>query len=392
MPSTGRLCSRCVSTRPASPPAAMAAQRRAPSRPRSTAMATAPAVGLDAGGGRRGRRRRSAGRTGSAASMRARSSARGVERDEVGLGEVAVVVGVLLHPEGAGAAGGLVPVAGLLADGLARLEQVDLAERLVVDGPAERAQRVEVLDLAAGAPGLAGAVDRHVGVDPHRPLLHLGVGHAGGQEDRAQLDGVLLGLLGGAHVGLGHDLDQRDAGAVVVDEAVAGVVDATAAADVVELAGVLLDVGPGDADPQARRQVEVAGQVGRQVVLGDLVVLRLVRVEVVLPGEHRAVAPRSCSARPSRIASSTACSLSTGSEPGRPRQVGQVLVLGSSPKWLGQRAEQLRGGGELAVDLEPDHHLPAVGQDRRASSWLMRGSARGRRPPGTWWPRRGRGP
>ena len=75
-----------------------------------------------------------------------------VERHEVGLGEVAVVVGVLLHAEGAGAARGLVPVAGLLAHALTALEEVDLAERLVVDGPAERAQRVEVLDLAAGAP------------------------------------------------------------------------------------------------------------------------------------------------------------------------------------------------------------------------------------------------
>jgi hypothetical protein len=40
-------------------------------------------------------------------------------------------------------------------------------------------------------------------------------------------------------------------------------VDAPAAADVRELAGVLFDVGAGDADPQPRREVEVAVLVGR---------------------------------------------------------------------------------------------------------------------------------
>src|SRR3546814_13794514 len=56
-----------------------------------------------------------------------------------------------------------------------------------------------------------------------------------------------------------------------------------------DLAGVLLDVRSRDADAQSGGQVEVAVLVCGQVVLGDLVVLRLVRVEVVLPREHRAV-------------------------------------------------------------------------------------------------------
>ena len=44
---------------------------------------------------------------------------------------------------------------------------------------------------------------------------------------------------------------QRHAGAVVVDERVVGVVDATAAADVQRLAGVLLEVRALDADARA---------------------------------------------------------------------------------------------------------------------------------------------
>ena len=43
-----------------------------------------------------------------------------------------------------------------------------------------------------------------------------------------------------------------------------------------------------------------------------------------------------CSARPIRIVDSIACALTTGSAPGRPRQTGQVWVLGSAPKVVSQ--------------------------------------------------------
>ena len=36
-----------------------------------------------------------------------------------------------------------------------------------------------------------------------------------------------------------------------------------------------------------------------------------------------------------------------------------MLVLGSSPKWLGAPREHLGGGGQLGVDLEADDQLPA---------------------------------
>ncbi len=46
-------------------------------------------------------------------------------------------------------------------------------------------------------------------------------------------------------------------------------------------------------------------------------------------------------AAPKRTANSTTCSLSTGNEPGRPRQTGQMLVLGSSPNMFGQPQNNL---------------------------------------------------
>ena len=73
---------------------------------------------------------------------------------------------------------------------------------------------------------------RHVGVDAQRALLHLHVGDTDREQRGAQLLDVTLRLFRGADVGLAHDLEQRDTGAVVVDERVVGIVDAAASADV----------------------------------------------------------------------------------------------------------------------------------------------------------------
>ena len=72
------------------------------------------------------------------------------DRDEVGLGEVAVVLRAFLRAHAVRDPRRLVPVPGLLHDPPAGLEQLDLAFDLVVDRAAERAQRVHVLDLDAG--------------------------------------------------------------------------------------------------------------------------------------------------------------------------------------------------------------------------------------------------
>ncbi len=112
-PSTARSCSTWVSTRPGSPPASMRGQRQAvvAAGDRDTTAAI-----------RRRRRRRAsrrarpalAGSGGRSRSSSATIAAVGLERHEVGLREVAVVLGLLLAAPGCGAARGLVPVAGLL--------------------------------------------------------------------------------------------------------------------------------------------------------------------------------------------------------------------------------------------------------------------------------------
>ena len=73
------------------------------------------------------------------------------DRDEVGLGEVAVVERLLLGPERDSHPALLVPVARLLDDDSAGRDDLGLAFDLVLDRPTERPERVEVLHLAACA-------------------------------------------------------------------------------------------------------------------------------------------------------------------------------------------------------------------------------------------------
>ena len=109
-------------------------------------------------------------------------------------------------------------------------------------------------------PVLAGLAHRDVGVAAQRALLHLGVGDAELDDRLAQELEEAPRLLAGADVRLGHDLDERRAAAVEVDERRLGAADpAGRAADVDRLRRVLLEVRADDPDlavavrAQARR-------------------------------------------------------------------------------------------------------------------------------------------
>ena len=147
---------------------------------------------------------------------------RQLQRQQVGVGEIAVVVRLLLGAHGASHALHAVVEPRLLLDRPAVLDHVDLAACLRLDGLADEADRVDVLDLAAGAQLLARPAHRDVHVGAQVPLLHVAVAGAEIAQDGAHLGDEGLRLPGGAHVGPGHDLHQRHARAVEVDQGVLG--------------------------------------------------------------------------------------------------------------------------------------------------------------------------
>ena len=258
-------------------------------------------------------------------------------------------------------------------------EDRGLAADLVAGGPLDGAQRVDVLGLGAGAePSLAGRREREVDVAAQRALLHPDVGDAEAEEQLAQVGDVRAGhggrLVAGTRDRLGDDLDQGDAGAVVVDERVVRTVDAAGgAADVQRLAGVLLHVGALDLDPEGLAvdiDVGPALEGDRLVVLGGLEVLRHVRVEVVLPREPAPLRDLAVQrqADPDRRLHRLAVDHRHRARQAQAGRAGLGVRLAAE----GRRAaaEHLGVGVQLDVDLEP--HGRVVRREgvveRRASS------------------------
>jgi hypothetical protein len=96
----------------------------------------------------------------------------------------------------------------------------------------------------------------------------LGIGDTQLGHHVAQFLGVCPGLGRAADVRFRHDLDQRHAGPVEVEQRLGGRVDAPTVTQVDRLAGVLLLVGPLDADPS---RLAVHGDVQPAVVThGDV--------------------------------------------------------------------------------------------------------------------------
>ena len=267
----------------------------------------------------------------------------GGQRRQVRLGEVAVVVRLLLGAHDVRRLTAVVPAARLLAQRLARVEGRGLSLDLVGDRTLDRAERVHVLDLDPRAERL-GAVrpDRDIRLDAHLAALHVGVGDADRAQQQLQLLGVAAGVLGRADVGLGHDLHERHAGPVEVDQADPlargpGAVD--------ELRRVLFEMGAPDPDGlRPGRGVEREAAVGRQrqLELADLVALGQVRVEVVLAIPARRRRGRSPRRRGRwRGRARRRARLIVGSAPGRPRQTGQVWVFGAAPSYAVEQPQNI---------------------------------------------------
>ena len=143
------------------------------------------------------------------------------------------------------------------------LDQFDLALDLVLDGLLDELERVDVLDLGPGAEGLGSdRHDRDVGVAAETALLHVAVADAELGHDLVELFQIGDRLVGGAQVRLGNDLQQRGAGPVQVD---ARAVLKPGDIAMHQLAGVLLHMDAGDADPlvSARPPGYPAGRAGR---------------------------------------------------------------------------------------------------------------------------------
>lgn len=288
--------------------------------------------------------------------------ARGGHRNEVRLGEVPVVLGLLLHTARGRGPRVLVEVPGLLDDRPAVVQDGRVPLDLEAGGTLDAAQRVHVLRLGTCAELLTAVrAQRQVHVAAHLPHLHAGFRDTERLDDLAQLTDVRLGDLGSALARaldrLGDDLDERDARAVVVEQRVRGAVDAAGGtADVRRLAGVLLHVGALDLHAEGlavlQLYVEVTVEGDRLVVLGGLEVLRHVRIEVVLPGEAAPLGDLAVQRETDPDRGLDADGVDDRERAGQAEAGGAGLRVGVPTEFGRAAAEHLGPGAEFDMDLE----------------------------------------
>ena len=222
---------------------------------------------------------------------------------------------------------------------------------------ADERDRVEVLQLYLGAEfRFADGTDGDVRVAAQLALLHVAVGNAAVDHRGPERRQVGERLLGRVHRRIGYNFHQRRAGAVVVDQGIGRAV--------VELADILLEVNPGERNSHVLAH-HVAGGAGqldfhrtaeadRLVVLGNLVVLRRVRIEIVFPvpfADRRDLAAQ----QQARLDDGVECRLvhhRQGAGKAEHDRIGQRVGLVSIAR--ADAGEDLGAGLDLDVDLEPD--------------------------------------
>ena len=229
----------------------------------------------------------------------------------------------------------------------------------MLDRLADEADRIDVLDLAAGAERLARLSHRDVDVGAQAALLHVAVAGAEIAQDRAQLGEERLGLLRRAQVRLRHDLHQRHARAVEIDGAHVGMLV------VQRFAGVLLQMQPLDADGDGlavrHRHHDLALAHDRRFVLADLIALRQIGIEIVLPVEHRSLIDLGVQAQAGADRLADAFLVDHRQHAGHRGIDQRDVAVGLAAEFGRGAGKQLRVRGDLGVHLHADDDLPVAG-------------------------------
>ncbi len=279
-----------------------------------------------------------------------------LQRGQVRLGEVAIVVGLLLAPLADRGPPGLVPAHRLLHYLPPGAQHFDLSLDLVLDRAGQRAKAVDVLDLGARAHlSAANRAHRDVGLEADHALFHISGIHPQIAQDGTQAGGAGPHIFHRAQVRLGDDLQQRHPGPVKVHQRMPFAL----LVHVEQLAGVLFQMHAADTDALLARfgldgQPAIAGQ--RQLVLGNLVAFGQVGVKVVLAGEdvQRGDFALQRQRHPQGILHRTFVDYrQRAGHPGTDR-ADEAVGFGGSAVHHGAAAEHLGLGQQFGVDFQAD--------------------------------------
>ena len=278
-----------------------------------------------------------------------------------------------------------VPAAGLLRNRTAGFEFADLAGGLVDDRVADARDRIEVLGLGTGTELLdATTADRDVTVATQLALFHVAISDASLGEHRDERAEEGFGFGRGTKVWFGDDLEKRHTRAVVVDEG--------AAARVAEFSHVFFEVGVVDTDElmlahhiargSRELDLDLAADDDREILLSELIVLRVIRVEIVLTVPGAVLRNRGSDNQAEENRFLDRLAVHHRQRTRETEDDGIDLLVGFLTEAPRGRREHLGTGVQLDVDLEADDDFPIRRRcAHRAACWWAKPWAASKRRP-----------
>ncbi len=251
-----------------------------------------------------------------------------------------------------------VPAERFLLDRAALFQDGRLSDQLVFHRARQRAERVQVLHLHPGSQfGGPFRAQRNVCLEADDPLLHVAAVDVQVAQQPAQRGGVGFHFLRRMHIRFRYYFQQRDSGAVEVDQRTRRLFLMR------ELSGVFFQVDSPDADRadfSAGLDPQRALDRQRQFILRDLIPLGEVRVEIILAREHadrRYPAPKGRGHQQRQVHRPFVYHRQAAGHSQADRAGGGVR-LGQGGIDHRAAAEHLRAGAQFRVHFQADNRFP----------------------------------
>ncbi len=280
-----------------------------------------------------------------------------VDGGQIRLREIAIIVGVLLAAHRVAHAALVVPAAGFLQNLAAVLQQLNLPENLIFNGPGNGLKGIHIFSFGARAQlRIAHAAHGKVHVRPHRALLHFAIGNIQIFQGGFQLFQISQHIIGAGHIRLANDFQQGHAATVKINQR------ATALGLVVQLASVLLHmdfVNTHLFSALRRGNLQIPVAANGQIQLRGLERFGQIRVKVIFAVKlaflgDGAVGGQAHGHGPLQNA------FVQHRQHARHTGANRANVgVGSSAKLCGAVAENFGGGVQLHMHLQADNHLIA---------------------------------
>ena len=202
-----------------------------------------------------------------------------LERHQVRLREIAVIVRVFFCAHRFRGAAQIIPTAGFLDELSPAFQSLDLSRNFILEGAAHAAETVHVFDLDFSAKILrTGRTYAHVDIRPDHALFHVAVTDSAINEDVLERIEVFVRHFRTANVRLRDNFKQWHSSPVEIDS--------TEAIKMEAFANIFFQVCASDAHARnALLEFEIYMAVYRRgpVVLGDLIIFGRVGIKIILP-------------------------------------------------------------------------------------------------------------